>query len=119
MKLRFPLPHKSLRPNVVSHWAVKARQKKMARELANRECFKSLKDLEGTPLITGYRLRAYFKTRRFLDEDSVISAAKHLLDGIADAFRQNDSTFRCLGVTRDRDTKDPHLIIELELEYLT
>lgn len=119
MTIRFPLPDRILLPNAVAHWAPLARAKKKARELARREAFKLIRDLEGTPIITGHRVYAYFRTRRFWDEGSVTASIKAHLDGIADAFRQDDVTFQCLGVTRTKDTKDPHLIIELELEYLT
>lgn len=119
MKLRFPLPEKVLNPNRFSNHFAVSRAKKKARERARREAFKALADLEAVPIILGYTLRPHYKDKRRRDQDNHIASCKSTLDGIADAFRQDDHTFRCLGVVPEIDTKDPHLIIELELEYLT
>ena len=119
MKIRLPLPHKTLHPNTRTHWAAKARQVKIAREAARREAFKLLRDVEVKPIIVGYILRPHFKTKARRDADNIVSSNKANLDGIADAFRQDDSSFRCLGVFPELDRDDPHLIIELEIEDLS
>ena len=119
MNLRFPLPEKVLNPNRFSNVYAVSKAKKKARERARRVGFKALAELESIPIITGYTLRPHFPSKARRDQDNFIASCKSTLDGIADSFRQDDHTFRCLGVVPEIDTKDPHLIIELELEYLT
>lgn len=119
MRIRLPLPHKALHPNTRTHWAAKARQVKIAREAARRETFKLLRDVEVKPLIVGYILRPHYRDRRRRDQDSLVASVKAHLDGIADAFRQDDSSFRCLGVFPELNREDPHLIVELEIEDLS
>ena len=116
MRIRLPLPARCLSPNVRSHWAVKSRAVKSHRERARRECFKVLKDIR-KPIIVGYILRPTYVSKRIHDADNLVSSAKSYLDGIADTFGQDDSTWRCLGVEpAPPDKTDPHLIIELVTE---
>lgn len=116
MRIRLPLPARCLSPNVRSHWAVKARAAKAYREMARRETFKLLKDIR-KPIIVGYILHPTYVSKRIHDSDNLVSSAKSGLDGIADTFGQDDSTWRCLGVEPSLpDKADPHLTIELIIE---
>ena len=116
MRIRLPLPARILHPNCRSHWAAKSRAVKSHRERAKRETFKLLKDIQ-KPIIIGYILRPTYRDSRKRDQDGCVSSAKAFLDGIADTFGQDDSTWRCLGVEpAPPDKTDPHLIIELVIE---
>ena len=119
MTIRLPLPHRALHPNVRTHWAAKARQAKIHREAARRETFKVLKELDNGHVVTGYILRPAFKDLRVRDDDGFSSSCKAYRDGIADAFRQDDGTFKCLGYEPTVDRKDPHLMIEIITEDLS
>lgn len=63
-------------------------------------------------------LHAYFKTKRHWDTNAVNSSFKHYEDGIADAVRQDDNTFRYGETERYTDTKNPRLEILIEIEIL-
>jgi len=118
--LTLPLPHRYLRPNSAPpNWRIKFGLTKQARERAKRETFKLIKDIDCPAwVLTGYYLKAYFRTKRHWDDDSVSSSAKAVRDGIADAIGQDDRNFKCLGVETFTDTKNPRLEVHLEVEEL-
>jgi len=117
--LTLPLPARGLRPNDRCHWAKKARLTKQAREAARREMFAAMKSVEAEVwIIASYSLRAYFKTKRHMDDDNIASGCKSYRDGIADAAGQDDKTFKCTGVQTFTDTKNPRLEILLEITEL-
>jgi crossover junction endodeoxyribonuclease RusA len=93
-----PFPHKALWPNGRSHWAVKAREaKKLRQEAAWATKAASLR-IGDSPIplhITVHPKR----TGPAPDRDNIIAAAKHALDGIADALGINDRHFAAPTVT--------------------
>lgn len=119
LTLTLPLPHRGLRPNSMVKWQVKYGLTKQAREKAKRETFLLIKGIE-CPLwvLKGYYVRAYFSTKRHLDQMNLISSCKAVEDGIADAVNQNDRNFEILGIERFTDAKNPRLEIILVIDEL-
>jgi crossover junction endodeoxyribonuclease RusA len=93
-----PFPHKALWPNGRAHWAIKAREaKKLRQEAAWATRAASLR-IGDSPIplhITVHPKR----TGPAPDRDNIIAAAKHALDGIADALGINDRHFAAPTVT--------------------
>lgn len=98
MTIALPYPHKSLWPNGRSHWAVKAREaKKLRKEAAWATKAANVRVCDSPiPLhITCHPKR----TGPAPDKDNIIAAAKHAIDGIADALGINDRHFAAPTVT--------------------
>lgn len=87
--LIFPWPSRVLSPNGRSHWATKAKAVKAMRTLA----FYATKESKLHPL-TSFRLVFCPPTNRARDLDNLIASMKPALDGMAQAWGVNDSTFR-------------------------
>lgn len=90
-------PHKDLWQNTGAHWAPKSKATKFARKEAcyvAKACagFRGLKNAE----CTGYALSFDFcpPDKRRRDIANAQAAMKAAIDGIADAFGVDDSTFR-------------------------
>lgn len=119
MTIRLPLPHRYLSPNGRCNVFAKAKLTKAYREQAKRETFKQLRELDNSLIVIGYILRPAYPNKKRRDDDNLIGSVKGARDGIADAFRQDDHTWRCLGVEPTVDAKDPHLLIEIITEDLS
>lgn len=90
--IALPYPHKALWPNGRAHWAVKAREAKKLRTAAAWATKAASPRLGDSPIplhITVHPKR----TGPAPDRDNVIAAAKHAIDGIADALGINDRHF--------------------------
>lgn len=90
----------------------------MARETAKRQTFlqSNKEDWPQAFVVESIHLRPFYKDRRIRDRDNLSAACKPYFDGIADALRQDDSTWKPTGVSPDVDRKSPRLEIDLELE---
>jgi crossover junction endodeoxyribonuclease RusA len=88
-----PFPAKILWPNGRGHWAEKARAVKSARKAAWAAALAA--GVKSLPVGGRYGLAitVYPKTRHPIDRDNCVSAAKSLIDGIADALGVDDRTF--------------------------
>ena len=85
-------PHKALWPNGRGHWAVKAREAKKLRQEAAWAAKAAGVRIGNSPIplhITVHPKR----TGPAPDRDNIIAAAKHAIDGIADALAINDRHF--------------------------
>lgn len=93
-----PYPHKALWPNGRAHWAVKAREaKKLRKEAAWATKAANVRVSDG-PI----RLHIICHPKRTgpaPDRDNIVAAAKHAIDGIADALGINDRHFAAPTVT--------------------
>ena len=88
IRLTLPLPDKILSPNARSHWAVKARAKRSARESARLRTLKALREAGRQPpkwRRAAVELVFYWPTRHTRDRDNALASMKAALDGIADA----------------------------------
>lgn len=116
LTLKFDVPHKWLRPNARVVWQAKHRLTKQAVEKGKREMFKASKDL-GPFIITGYSIRHFYKARP-IDSDNLLASMKGILDGVAQAANQDDKSFVCRGVDREKGTEN-FVRLTLELEELS
>jgi hypothetical protein len=120
IKLKLPLPHRGLRPNSMVCWQVKHGLTRTAREKAKRAMFEAMKTLEAEVwVIKSYHINYFFKTSRHWDADNCGGlSTKAIMDGIADASRQDDKTFEFTGVSRFTDKSNPRLEVVLEIQDL-
>jgi hypothetical protein len=114
LRIVLPIPAKELSPNARIHWAKKAPITKSHRTMAYYEaCGVGGRD----DRIKSYRLEFTFADRRRRDRDNFSGRCKAYLDGIADAFNQNDSEWDFNGVKfLEPDKNNPRVEIVLELE---
>jgi crossover junction endodeoxyribonuclease RusA len=103
MRIEFPWPDHALHPNARPHWAQKAKAVK-----AQRNHWFALARWHGCEAQTqpaGYprSLTITFcpRTRHEQDVDGCLASIKAGLDGLADALRVNDSTFRLAPIMGD------------------
>ncbi len=119
LTLTLPLPHRGLRPNSVVKWQVRYGLTQQAREKARRAMFEAAKQIDAPAwIIRGYTLKGYFKTKRHWDQGNLLASIKGIEDGIADTAKQDDKTFKVLGIETYTDTKNPRLELVLEIEEL-
>lgn len=104
-------PSPLLSPNARVHWARKAKQVGIARQLAKETTKASLTAAErvaiGQHAHIGYTVAiSWEKGRRgFRDEDNALSSCKAFLDGVADALGIDDRRFRVRGVSMESTTR--------------
>lgn len=79
--------------------------------------FEAIKPL-GPFVVISYTLHPFFKTSRFQDDDNISGGFKATRDGIADACRQDDRTFKCAGVFPAKDASNPRLEVVITIEEL-
>ena len=93
MKIILPWPPKELSPNARLHWAEKAKLVKIWRKVGWTETNISGVKITGTGMID---LHITFNPpdKRRRDMDNMLSSAKSLLDGVADALGVNDGRFQ-------------------------
>lgn len=81
--------------------------------------FEAAKQIEAEVwIIKGYTLKGYFKTKRHWDQGNLLASFKGAEDGIADAAKQDDKTFKCFGIETFTDTKNPRLEVVMEIEEI-
>jgi crossover junction endodeoxyribonuclease RusA len=88
-----PWPHKDLSPNARVHWAVKAKQVKLARQSAWWMAKHSKLKIADNESIQLY-ITFFPPDNRAYDEDNLVARCKSLFDGLADGFGVNDNRFR-------------------------
>ena len=96
--IALPYPDKALWPNGRAHWAVKAREAKKLRADAAWATKAASIRIGDSPI----PLHITVKPKRYgpvPDADNIIAAAKHAIDGIADALGINDRHFAAPTVT--------------------
>lgn len=91
-------PHKSLWPNGRSHWATKAREAKKLRTEAAWATKAASVRIGDSPIPLHITVHPKAKGPA-PDRDNCVSAAKHAIDGIADALGINDRHFAAPTVT--------------------
>ena len=91
-------PHKSLWPNGRAHWATKAREAKKLRQEAAWATKAASICIGDSPIPIHITVHPKAKGPA-PDRDNIISAAKHAIDGIADALGINDRHFAAPTVT--------------------
>ncbi len=91
--ITLPLPSSKLSPNARLHWAVKSREVRKHRTLANATAWKELGVKSGLRFAS-YVLCFYWPDKRKRDADGAGSRCKAYLDGIADAIGQDDSEWQ-------------------------
>jgi len=92
MQLEIPLPPKILSPNARSHWAAKSKAAKAYKS----DCYYVALSKPFQPEVSGaihIHVQWHPKTAHAFDEDNAIASLKHAFDGIAQAWRVNDSRF--------------------------
>ena len=86
-------PHKALWPNGRAHWATKAREAKKLRQEAAWATKAAGVRIGNSPI--SLHIICHPKAKGPApDRDNVIAAAKHAIDGIADALGINDRHFQ-------------------------
>lgn len=91
-------PHKSLWPNGRAHWATKAREAKKLRQEAAWATKAASVRVGDSPVPIHITVCPKAKGPA-PDADNAVAAAKHALDGIADALGINDRHFAAPTVT--------------------
>jgi len=89
--IEYPFPPKELNPNTQLHWAVKARHKKIYREVCK---ILTLGTKMPDDKLIDMHITFYPPDRRHRDDDNMVAAFKSGRDGIADALGVNDKMFR-------------------------
>lgn len=103
MKIRLPLPSKSLRPNSRPHWTQRHRAVKQARFLAHALTTAALAPEAGVSW-SHYRITYHWPTpTRRWDDDNCVAACKAYMDGICTALGIDDRTLRLAGLEHVRD----------------
>lgn len=87
--IELPWPSSALSPNARGHWRIKAKATHQARS----DAFFATK---ASKVAAGTRLHFIFHppVNRHHDDDNLLGRCKAFRDGIADAWRVNDTTFR-------------------------
>lgn len=100
MKIVLPWPSRTLSPNSRAHWRQKAAAVAKARQdagwatYAAKGCGEAQEGLNQNEDPIPVTMTFYPPDRRHRDDDNMISSAKALRDGIADALGVNDRRFR-------------------------
>ena len=112
MKITLPLPSAKLSPNARIHWAQLAKVKAKHRAAS----FRIACNLDTDRKLKRYRLHFFWKDRRRRDRDNASAMMKAYLDGIADAFKQDDSEWLFDGVRFDLDKENPRVEVRFDEE---
>lgn len=121
IKIRMPIPPRTLSPNGRPHHMAKAKDKKIQREAACAQC---LIALDGTPApqwkLAHVYVYFYAKDRRGVqDGDNILASLKSAFDGIADAgIVSNDRNFVYWPIDRNIDKANPRVEITITGEAL-
>ena len=110
MKITLPIPDAKLSPNARVHWAQLAKVKSAHRLIAR--CIAS--DLANGEKLKRYRLHFFWPDRRRRDRDNASAMCKSYLDGVADAFRQDDSEWLFDGVRFEIDKNNPRVEVRFD-----
>ena len=98
MVIELPYPHKALWPNGSAHWGLKAREAKKLRQMAAWATKAAKPSFSDGPF--ALHITCFPKAKGPApDRDNIIAAAKHAIDGIADALGVNDRHFAAPTVT--------------------
>lgn len=106
-----PYPHKSLWPNGRAHWAERAREAKKLK----RDAYYATKAAEIRLGNGPVSVHIEVRPKRYgpaPDRDNCIAAAKHAIDGIADALGINDRHFSAPTVSIS-DKRTGHFVITI------
>ena len=97
--IELPWPHKDLNPNARVHWTKKASAAKMARDTAFKITLVTMQclsiSLDKSKKIN-FVIEFYPPGKRKYDDDNLIASFKPYRDGIADALRINDVSFKTI-----------------------
>ena len=110
MKIILPIPVAKLSPNARVHWAQLAKAKREHRATA----FRIASNLYTNRKLKRDRLHFFWKDKRRRDRDNASAMCKAYLDGIADAFKQDDSEWLFDGVRFDLDKENPRVEIRFD-----
>lgn len=110
MKIILPIPSATLSPNSRVHWTKLAKAKKEHRAIA----FRVASNLDTSGKLKRYRLHFFWKDKRRRDRDNASAMCKAYLDGIADAFKQDDSEWLFDGVRFELDKKNPRVEVRFD-----
>ena len=92
------MPDPKLSANGRAHWRAKS---KLTRHLRSRTMLICSSELDRSQTITSYQLHFVHPDNRRRDFDNFTSRCKAALDGISDAFDQDDSTWAMEAPTRE------------------
>lgn len=93
-EITLPWPDRKLHPNARTHWAVKRKATKAAREAGYLAAIiAGARNAEYGPGMLQVWIDGYASDRRRRDADGLLSALKPALDGIADAMGTDDRWF--------------------------
>ena len=117
-------PSKYLRPNVKSHWAIKARDAKKLKEIAYLSAREQIHaSPEASELASwlrrskriAYTVEVSWEPGRrgTSDEDNTLASLKSALDGIAQALGRDDRCFTIRGVAHEKSQRLGITIITL------
>ena len=121
MIIKLPLPPKDkkgrsiLSPNTPSHWAAKARAKKIYREQANIAVLLML-DGNYPPLYEQGRLifHWYHRTGHRMDVDNIMATMKSAIDGLVDGGIFTDDRYLTYGdPVQYTDKENPRIEVEI------
>lgn len=111
--LVLPFPPRELNPNVILHWAKKAKIKAIQKEIG----FSLSERYSGCFGNENLKISMIFypSTKRQIDLDNCLASCKSILDGIAKGLRVNDKQFRPITIDFGKPTKD-NPRVELRIE---
>lgn len=106
--MKLPWPDRTLNPNVKTHWAIKAKQIKIHRDMAfvSTKCTTNI-EKKGTTL--EFTFTPPDKRKR--DVDNMLAMCKAYLDGICDALSINDEQFTKIVVIKKPPKKGGYVEI--------
>ena len=116
MIVKLPYPHKDLMPNRSNgkHWAqtkaLKADAKLTAYLLTKSALAKQSVNIGETVALSITFVRS---DKRRIDMDGLLSAAKHLLDGVAQALNIDDYMFNPIKIKRGYDPAGSFMLVEI------
>ena len=116
MIIKLPYPHKDLMPNRANgkHWAqtkaLKADAKLTAYFLTKSALAKQSVNIGDTVALSITFVRS---DKRCIDMDGLLSAAKHLLDGVAQALGIDDYKFNPITIKRAYNPTGSFMMVEI------
>lgn len=114
LTITMPLPTRVLSPNGRSHWSVKAKAVKTARNTAHMLARQQLGGIHPKHKCATTQIEWHSKTKMHPDPDGALSSCKSAIDGIADAgFIANDRDLTHQPVKFFVDKKNPRLVIHV------
>lgn len=118
IKLTFDFPPKELLPNKKSHWAVKARVTREAREAAGWMAKKAWLDSETSRIYKCHMTITWYPPdKRRRDYEGMLRATKPIIDGLVDSSLLTDDSLKVIqGMTLAFGSGgDPRTEIEIKV----